>query len=143
MRHDMNTRDVVIARNRAVVAAVVLPLALAACAPVTRNSQSQSSQSFTRPAPSSPAPPARASETVAGPRIAIAADGAKIAYDVAGTGPALLLVHGGGQTRQSWQQLGYVDRLKNRFTVITLDLRGHGDSDKPLRPDAYNLQAVV
>lgn len=60
-----------------------------------------------------------------------------------GTGPALLLVHGGGQTRRSWNQLGYVDRLSKRFTVITFDQRGIGDSDKPTSPAAYALDRVL
>ena len=73
----------------------------------------------------------------------MAQDGTKIAFEVAGTGPALLMVHGGGQTRRTWNQLGYVERLSKRFTVITLDLRGIGESDKPLTPEAYALDTVL
>jgi pimeloyl-ACP methyl ester carboxylesterase len=80
-----------------------------------------------------------AGSTAAKALVATSADGTRIAYEVTGSGPALLLVHGGGQTRASWKQQGYVDRLAKRFTVITLDLRGSGDSDKPTRPDAYAL----
>jgi pimeloyl-ACP methyl ester carboxylesterase len=53
------------------------------------------------------------------------------------------MVHGGGQTRRSWNQLGYVERLSKRFTVITFDLRGVGESDKPLTPEAYALDRVL
>jgi pimeloyl-ACP methyl ester carboxylesterase len=74
---------------------------------------------------------------------ATSGDGTKIAYEVTGSGPALLLVHGGGQTRASWKQQGYVDRLSKRFTVISMDLRGAGDSDKPMRPEAYALDRWV
>jgi pimeloyl-ACP methyl ester carboxylesterase len=77
------------------------------------------------------------------PLIATSADGTKIAYEVTGTGPALLLAHGGGQTRRSWNQLGYVERLSKRFTVITFDQRGIGDSDRPTSPDAYALDRVL
>jgi pimeloyl-ACP methyl ester carboxylesterase len=70
-------------------------------------------------------------------------DGTQIAYEVAGSGPALLLVHGGGQTRRSWNQLGYVDRLSKRFTVITLDMRGIGDSGRPMTPEAYALDRLL
>ena len=43
-------------------------------------------------------------------------------------GPIVLLLHGGGQTRQSWG--GTAERLaeSGRYAV-TLDMRGHGESD--------------
>ena len=59
----------------------------------------------------------------------IGADGIPLAADVAGdlTGPTLILLHGGGQTRHSWA--GAVRALvRNKYGVINLDLRGHGDS---------------
>jgi len=72
-----------------------------------------------------------------------AADGTKIAYEVSGTGPALLMLHGGGQSRKSWAERGYVDRLAKKFTVIRLDLRGSGDSGRPDTPAGYALDKVV
>jgi pimeloyl-ACP methyl ester carboxylesterase len=64
-------------------------------------------------------------------------DGTQIAYDVTGTGPTLLLLHGGGHTRQSWHDAGYVQRLQGAFTVIAIDIRGNGASDKPTDRAAY------
>ena len=64
-------------------------------------------------------------------------DGTPVAYDYSGSGPALLLVHGGGGTRQEWHEAGYVRRLVADFTVITLDLRGHGQSGLPTSPGDY------
>jgi pimeloyl-ACP methyl ester carboxylesterase len=49
----------------------------------------------------------------------------------AGTGPALLAIHGLGGTKGSF--LPTVLELGTRFRVIALDLPGFGDSDKPLR----------
>jgi pimeloyl-ACP methyl ester carboxylesterase len=72
-----------------------------------------------------------------------AADGTRIAYEVSGSGPALLLLHGGGQTRQSWAERGYVDRLNKKFTVIRMDLRGSGDSGRPNTAEAYALDVVL
>jgi len=72
-----------------------------------------------------------------------AADGTRIAYDVSGSGPALLLLHGGGQTRNSWAERGYVDRLAKKFTVIRMDLRGSGDSARPDTIAAYALDTVL
>ena len=69
-------------------------------------------------------------------------DVTKIAYDVAGSGPAVILLHGGGQNRQAWRRAGYVDRLAKEFTVITIDLRGHGESDKPTNVSAFHFQRI-
>lgn len=52
-----------------------------------------------------------------------------IAYEVAGNGPPLLLLHGFPQTRSMWRPI--VARLTGTFTVVTADLRGYGDSSKP------------
>ena len=75
--------------------------------------------------------------------IATAADGTKIAYQRTGSGPALILLHGGGQTHSSWNESGYVDRLSKRFTVITMDQRGTGESDKPVSLEGYAMDRVL
>ena len=64
-------------------------------------------------------------------------DGTRIAYDVSGTGPATMLLHGGADDRSQWHEMGYVDRLAQRCTVITVDIRGNGESDKPTMREAY------
>ncbi len=69
-------------------------------------------------------------------------DGTRIAYDITGTGPVLMLLHGGGQTRRVWHETGYVDRLRERFTVIAVDMRGNGESDKPTDVDAYAIDRL-
>lgn len=66
-------------------------------------------------------------------------DNTPIAYDIQGTGPALLLLHGGWRSRQDWHEHGYVARLKERFTVVTIDIRGKGESDKPTEVAAYTI----
>src|SRR5262245_51331973 len=67
-------------------------------------------------------------------------DGTRIAYDITGTGPALILLHGG---RRDWHGAGYVSRLSPEFTVITIDQRGSGESDKPLAASAYAIDKLV
>ncbi|NQV45274.1 MAG: alpha/beta fold hydrolase [Rhodospirillales bacterium] len=50
-------------------------------------------------------------------------------HSVAGNGPALFLVHGIGSRRQAWNDV--ISYLKDDFTCISYDLRGHGDSPMP------------
>lgn len=52
----------------------------------------------------------------------------KIAYDVQGTGPLVLLVPGMGELRSSYRFLTPA-LVAAGFTVATTDLRGHGESD--------------
>jgi len=55
--------------------------------------------------------------------------GYRRAFRVAGSGPALLLIHGVGCNSKSWESVHA--KLAQRFTVIAPDLLGHGESDKP------------
>lgn len=56
-------------------------------------------------------------------------DNQLIAYEVAGDGPPLLLLHGFPQTRAMWRPI--VPALAKHCTVVSADLRGYGDSGKP------------
>jgi pimeloyl-ACP methyl ester carboxylesterase len=55
--------------------------------------------------------------------------GGAISYTKAGTGPAVLLIHGLGGTRRTWRHL--IPGLACTHTVIAPDLPGHGLSDPP------------
>src|SRR5919108_2030337 len=70
-------------------------------------------------------------------------DGTKIAYEVSGSGPVIMLLHGAGQTRQEWARTDYVKRLSPNFSVISVDLRGNGESDKPLKTESYAIDRHV
>src|SRR4030081_2507111 len=65
--------------------------------------------------------------------------GHRRAFRIAGSGPALLLIHGVGDQSASWEPVHA--KLAQRFTVIAPDLLGHGESDKP-RAD-YSLAAYA
>lgn len=52
-----------------------------------------------------------------------------ISYQVGGSGPALLLLHGFPQTKAIWHQVA--PELSKNFTVVASDLRGYGQSSKP------------
>ncbi len=63
-------------------------------------------------------------------------DGVKIYYEVAGSGPAVVLSHGYSATSQMWR--GQVPVLSEQYRVITWDMRGHGQSDSPDDPSLYS-----
>jgi len=69
-------------------------------------------------------------------------DSTRIAFDMTGTGPAIMLLHGGGGSRMDWHETGYVRRLEEEFTVIAMDLRGHGESDKHTNPEYYTTEKM-
>ena len=73
-------------------------------------------------------------------RMFASADGLILAADVLGPsdGPSVLLVHGGGQTRHSWSGAAR-DLAVSGWRVVTLDLRGHGDSQWSPQGD-YRLE---
>ena len=147
-------------RTLTISGALLLLVVVAACASATAKPQSTPPATAAKPAPATQKPAPATQKPTAGtpvpagatpaappaapkPQIATSQDGTKIAFEVTGNGPPLLMVHGGGQTRRSWNQLGYVDRLSKKFTVITFDQRGIGDSDKPLMPEAYALDRML
>jgi pimeloyl-ACP methyl ester carboxylesterase len=55
-----------------------------------------------------------------------APDGVRIACEISGQGPPLVLVHGAGSARWGFAVLR--PQLEDRFTVIAVDRRGRGDS---------------
>jgi pimeloyl-ACP methyl ester carboxylesterase len=66
-------------------------------------------------------------------------DGRRIAYHRAGTGPPLLLLHGGwSDGREWWMQL---DDLSDEFDVVAWDAPGCGSSDDP--PEAVTLESYA
>jgi pimeloyl-ACP methyl ester carboxylesterase len=65
--------------------------------------------------------------------------GHRVAYRCAGSGPAVVLVHGITSTSATWERV--MPYLAARFTVIAPDLIGHGQSAKP-RGD-YSLGAYA
>jgi pimeloyl-ACP methyl ester carboxylesterase len=155
----MTRHAVAVARGLKTVVGITLALIASACA----TSRPSGSPPPTAPAadtakPATPAPattarragaPARAAAETqkpaapAGRRIATSKDGTKIAYDVAGSGPFLMALHGGGYSARSWVDRGFVDKVKERFTMITPDQRGVAESGKPTTLDGYALDKML
>src|SRR5437588_3395499 len=72
-------------------------------------------------------------------------DGVKLAYEDQGSGPATLLLHGfAADTTGNWERPGVIGSLLAAGRrVITLDARGHGQSEKPHDPAAYEDDAMA
>jgi len=67
------------------------------------------------------------------------AGGVRIRYLDSGAGAPVVLVHGfTANIERAWIETGMVENLARDYRVIALDLRGHGKSDKPHQPAAYD-----
>lgn len=69
-------------------------------------------------------------------------NGTKLYYEVAGAGPAVVLIHGGAVDSRAWD--GQFEELAKRHTVVRYDLRGAGRSASLKEPfsnteDLYQL----
>lgn len=63
----------------------------------------------------------------------IVLDGVKLAYDERGSGaPGLVFIHGWAGNRSFFAP--QVEHFAKRHRVVSVDLRGHGESDKPQGP---------
>lgn len=70
--------------------------------------------------------------------------GLRIHYEVTGSGPPLVLVHGytaSGYT--NWIASGWTEHLAAKNTLLIPDLRGHGRSQKPYSQSAYSIAAMA
>lgn len=71
--------------------------------------------------------------------------GVEIAYDVAGDGDPVLLIHGFASSSQvNWKDTGWVKTLVAAgHRVITIDNRGHGQSEKLYDPSQYTATLMA
>ena len=73
-------------------------------------------------------------------------NGAKLFYELTGTGDPLVLVHGSWVDHKGWQLV--VPDLTRCFRVLTYDRRGHSLSERPLgqgsrREEEEDLAALM
>ena len=65
-------------------------------------------------------------------------DDATVHYEVRGSGPPLVFLHGGWLDRDLWKP--QVERFAEAHTVVTPDLRGHGES---LADDSFDIDRMA
>ena len=58
-----------------------------------------------------------------------------INYEISGDGETIVFIHGLGSSARDWEY--QVNFFSNDYKVLTYDVRGHGDSDKP--PGPYSI----
>jgi pimeloyl-ACP methyl ester carboxylesterase len=110
--------------GRLVTLATLSVLAISACSKNNSPASPASSATTDNTAPTAPngAHPADGS-----PRLATEPDGVHIEYRIYGNGdPAIVLVHGWATDANYWN--AQFDVLKARYTVVAVDLAGHGGS---------------
>lgn len=68
-----------------------------------------------------------------------ARDGVELATHTRGSGRTVVMIHGFlASTEANWIAPGIADRVVDAgFRVVGLDLRGHGQSDAPITPEAW------
>jgi pimeloyl-ACP methyl ester carboxylesterase len=105
------------------------------------------SQSAPEVAPVSPVTTPRVADPGEGPRIILSPDNVHIEYHVYGSGdPAVVLIHGWAADANYWRE--QIPLLKGRYTVVALNLAGHGASganrgDWSIANYAQDVAAVV
>jgi len=67
------------------------------------------------------------------------ADGVRLNVLEAGRGKPLVLIPGWSQTAAQFRR--QLEGLSDRYRVIAIDMRGHGDSDKPAH--GYRIQRLA
>lgn len=63
----------------------------------------------------------------------------EIYYETAGSGAAVLFIHGLGSSTRDWEL--QIPAFSKNYQTITFDLRGHGQSQKPQGPYSMSLFA--
>lgn len=73
----------------------------------------------------------------------VESNGCKIFYELEGEGYPLFIHHGLGGSIKSWRDEGYIAPLAERYRLIMMHARGHGESDRPRSPEAFSNKLMA
>lgn len=65
-----------------------------------------------------------------------------IHYQIVGEGPPVIFLHGAGGPVEGTGMLDWAARYIPEFTLISVDIRGYGDSGRPASAEDYGLELV-
>ena len=68
-------------------------------------------------------------------------NGMNLNYEIAGTGPAVVFLHGGNGNARDWAN--QIPVLSPKYKVIALDIQGHGKSEAPKSEDEYSISILA
>ena len=68
-------------------------------------------------------------------------NGVYLNVEMAGSGPPVLALHGFTGNRSTWDRL--VQVAQREFTIVLVDILGHGDSDVPEDPERYRMEQCI
>ncbi len=68
-------------------------------------------------------------------------NGIRIHYVTMGNGPLIVLLYGFPEFWYSWRY--QIPTLSKQFKVVDLDMRGYGETEKPVEIDAYKIEKIV
>lgn len=88
-------------------------------------------------------PPSCLVDTTLGQHKYVKLKGIKFHYVEAGgrSQPLVVLLHGFPDCWLSWRS--QINALSDHFRVVALDLKGFGDSDKPVKRSSYRIEAIL
>jgi 3-oxoadipate enol-lactonase len=67
-------------------------------------------------------------------------NGISLYYELAGSGNAVVFIHGFLGRGKSWKY--QIEQLSRNYRVIAPDMRGHGKTDKPSLPEEYSIESL-
>jgi pimeloyl-ACP methyl ester carboxylesterase len=68
-------------------------------------------------------------------------NGIRMHYVTMGHGPLIVLLHGFPEFWYSWRH--QISSLSKQFKVVAPDMRGYGETEKPVKVDAYKIEKIV
>ena len=68
-------------------------------------------------------------------------NGVNLNVKAVGSGPAIVALHGFTGDMSTWSE--FVPEAEKKYTVITIDLLGHGSSEAPRTPERYRIEQTL